>query len=183
MALLLSAVILAATACVLWFLPRNSQRLWKLTIRIPAGILMCASALTLLGFLFRGAMCGRYEFPPILSRDGRLVTQLSEVDCGAVDSFHSSVQLWRNRRGSFMHLFGKQGHSTTIFTVGHDPRLIVVVWKDDRTLLIRYPNDSRYAEEFRCQPEWEGIHIECVGYAPDYTKPVGQMPPVRRWLW
>ncbi len=82
-----------------------------------------------------------------------------------------------------MQLFGKQEQPTIIFTVGHDPRLIDVMWKDDRTLLIRYPNDSRYAEEFRCQPEWEGIHIECVGYAPDYTKPVGELPPVRRWFW
>ena len=35
--------------------------------------------------------------------------------------------------------------------VGHDPRLIDLAWKDDRTLLIRYPNDSRYVEEFRCR--------------------------------
>ena|ERR1019366_8871151 len=139
MALLLFAAILAAAACVLWFLPRNSQRLWKLTIRISAGILMCASALTLLGFLFRGAMCGRYEFPPILS------CRVTEDDI-------------------------------------NQPR-VMSDCKYGHRVLIRYPNDSRYAEEFRCQPEWEGIHIECVGYAPDYTKPVGQMPPVRRWLW
>jgi hypothetical protein len=182
MVLLLIACALAATACLLWYLPRNKGLFWKLTARIPAGILMCASALVLLGFLFRGAMCGRYEFPPVSSSDGQLTAQLREVDCGAVDSFHSSVQLRWNRRSFVTRLFGKQENSTTVFTVGHDPRLIDLAWKDDRTLLIHYPNDSRYVDEFRCQSGWEGVHIECVGYLPD-NKPVGAMPPVQRWLW
>lgn len=183
MVLLLIACVLAAAAGLLWYLPRNKRLLWKLTARILCGVLMCASALVLLGFLFRGAMCGRYELRPVSTRDGQLAAQLSEVDCGAVDSFHSSVQLRWNRRGLITCLFGKRGNSTTVFTVGHDPRLIDLAWKDDRTLVIRYPNDSRYVEEFRCQSEWEGVHIECVGYVPDYSKPVGAMPPVRRWFW
>jgi hypothetical protein len=145
--------------------------------------LMCAAALVLLGFLLGGAMCGCYDFPPVSTRDGQLAARLSEVDCGAVDSFHSSVQLQWNRRGLISRLFGKHGNSTTVFTIGHDPRLIDLRWKDDRTLLIRYPNDSRYFQEFRCQSEWEGVHIVCVGYLPDYRKPVGAMPSVRRWLW
>ena len=70
-----------------------------------------------------------------------------------------------------------------MFTVGHDPRLVDLSWKDDLTLLIRYPNDSRDPTEFRCQPQWEAIHIECVGYSPDYKKPVAKMPPVQRWVW
>jgi hypothetical protein len=144
---------------------------------------MCASLLTLLAFLFRGAMCGRYEFPPISSSDGRLFAQVNEVDCGAVDHFHSSVQLWRDRQGFFGHIFGKRGYSTTVMTVGHDPRLIEVAWKDGRTLIIRYPKDSRYAEEYRCQTKSGDIRIECIGYTPDYIKPVAKMPPVRRWLW
>ncbi len=183
MVLLLIACVLAAAACLLWYLPRNKRLLWKLTARITSAVLMCASALVLLGFLFRGAMCGRYDFPPVTSGDGQLAAQISEVDCGAVDSFHSSVQLRWIRRGLIARLFGKRGNSTTVFTIGHDPRLIDLGWKDDRTLLIRYPNDSRYAAEFRCQSGWEGVHIECVGYVPDYSKPVSAMPSVRRWLW
>ncbi|HZZ39376.1 MAG TPA: hypothetical protein VFE06_09610 [Acidobacteriaceae bacterium] len=50
-------------------------------------------------------------------------------------------------------------------------------------LLIRYPNDSRDPTEFRCQPQWKGIQIECIGYTPDYEKPIAKMPPVQRWLW
>ena len=183
MALLMIGALLAAAAIALWLLPRNSRWRWKLLGRIAAGILMCGSALTLLLFLFGSAMCGRYEFPPISSRDGKLTAEVSEEDCGAVDSFHSSVNLWQDRQGFFMHLFGRRGHLTRVFTVGHDPRLIDLSWKDDRTLLIRYPSDSPYPTEFRCQSQWEGIQIECVGYAPDYGKPVGKMPPVHRGLW
>ncbi len=182
MILLLVAGLLAATAGVLWYLPRNSRSLWKLTARIAAGILICASALPLLVLLFTGAVCGRYEFPPISSRDGKLAAEVGEEDCGAVDSFHSSVQLWQRREGFFAHLLGKRAHAATVFTVGHDPRLIDLSWKDDRTLLIRFPSDSRNPAELWCQSQWEGIQIECVGYAPDYSKPVGKMPPVQR-LW
>jgi hypothetical protein len=182
MALLLVAGLLAATAVALWYFPRNSRRHWKFTARIAAGVLICASALPLLGFLFSNAMCGRYEFPAISSRDGKLTAEVSEEDCGAVDSFHSSVNLWQHRGGFLAHLFGKRAYSTTVFTVGHDPRLIDLSWKDDRTLLIRYPSDSRNPAEFHCQPQSEGIRIECVGYTPDYSKPVGKMPPVQRGL-
>ena len=180
--LLLIASLLVAVGGILWFLPRNSRWRWKLPIRIAAGVFACASALTLLLFLFSGAMCGRYDFPPISSDDGKLTAQVSEEDCGALDSFHSSVQLWRDGRGS-LHLFGKRQHSNTVFAVGHDPRLIELGRKNNRRLLIRYPSDSHNPDEFRCQSEWEGIQIECVGYAPNYSNPVSEMPPVHRWFW
>jgi hypothetical protein len=183
MVLLLVAGVLAAAASSLWYLPRNKRLLLKLTARIPAGVLMCASLLTLLGFLFSEAMCGQYEFPLISSTDGKLFAQVNEVDCGAVDHFHSSVQLWRDRQDFFAHILGKRGHSMTVMTVSHDPRLINLLWKDDRTLLIRYPSDSHYPAEFRCLSQWESIQIECVGYAPDYSRPVGEMLPVHRGLW
>jgi hypothetical protein len=134
-------------------------------------------------FLFGSVMCGKYEFPPIPSKDGKLTAQLSEEDCGATDSFHSSLELWQNRRGFLSHVFGKKRHLTTVFTIGHDPRLIELSWKDNRTLVIRYPSDSPKPDEFRCQSQWERIQIECVGYDPDYRKPVGEMPPVKRGLW
>ena len=188
MVLLLIAGVLAAAAVFLWYLPRNKRPLVKLTARIPAGVLICASFLTLLAFLFplpfRGAICNQYEFPPISSSGGKQFAQVNEVDCGAPDDDHSYVQLWRERRGFFARIFGKRGYPTTIMTVGHDPRLIDVAWQDNRTLIIRYPNDySRYGEEYRCQTKLGDIRIECVGYMPDYSKPLAKMPPVRRWPW
>jgi hypothetical protein len=183
MALPILAGLLVAVAFALWYLTRNSHWHWKLLARIAASVVACSSVLILLLFLLSGAICGRYDFPPVSSADGRRVAQVSEEDCGAVDSFHSSVQLWRDKRGFFAHLLGKREHSTTIFTVGHDPRLLKLEWKDAKTLLIQYPNDSRSASEFRCQAQWDDVQIECIAYTPDYRKPVGEMPPVKRWLW
>ena len=182
MVLLLFTGLSAAVAVALWHLTRKSQRYWKLSARIGAVALTCISALTLLGFLFRGAMCGRYDFPPVSSADGRLIAQVSEVDCGAVDSFHSSVQLWREKQGISAHLFGKREHSMTVFTIGHDPQLLELEWKG-RMLLIHYPNDSRSLDEFRCQSKWDDVQIDCIAYTPDYSKPVAKMPPVTRWFW
>ena len=174
---------LIAAAIALWILPRNCRWPMKLLLRAVTGILMCALVLALLMFVIGEGMCGRCEFPPVSSKDGKFAAKVSEEDCGAVDSFHSSVELWQNRQGISARLFGKHAHSTTIFTVGNDPRLIDLSWKDDRTLLIHYPNDSRYPEEFSCQSKWSGIRIDCVGYIPDYKKSVGEMPPVQRWVW
>ena len=95
MLLLVAGLLLGAIAVGLWHLTRNSRKQWKVLARIGAVALVCISALVLLLFLFSGAMCGRYDFAPVSSPDGGLVAQVSEEDCGAVDSFHSSVQLWR----------------------------------------------------------------------------------------
>jgi len=181
--LLLAAVLLAAIALALWYVTRKCHRYWKLSARVGAVVLACISALTLLLFLFSGAMCGRYDFPPLSSVDGLLIAQVSEEDCGAVDSFHSSIQLWREKRGIAAHLFGKRERLMTVFTIGHDPRLLEIEWKGAKTLLIRYPNDSRSLDEFRCQSRWDDVQIKCIAYPPDYSKPVAEMPPVKRWLW
>lgn len=183
MVLLAICVLLIAAAAALWFLPRDSRWHWKLVSRTTAGILACGSAFTLLLFLFGRVACGRYDFPPVSTRDGKLVAEVTEEDCGAVDSFHSSVDLWYNRQGFFAHLLGKRGHKTTVFTVGNDPRRINISWKDERTLLIRYPSDSPEPGEFSCQSRWDGIQIECVGYLPDYNEAVGNMPPAQRGFW
>jgi len=185
MALLLSAgLLLAAIAAGLWYSTRKSRKYWKLLARIGAVALAFLSALTFFVlFLFSGALCGRYDFPRVSSADGRLIAQVSEKDCGAVDSFHSSVQLWRDRRGLSARLFGKQENSTIVFTIGHDPRLLALEWKGAKKLLIHYPNDSERLAEFRCQSQWDDVQIECIAYTPDYNKPVAQMPPVKRGFW
>jgi hypothetical protein len=184
MALLLSAGLLAATTIAIWHSTRSSRLYWKVSARICAVVLAIVSVLTLLLFLFRGAMCGRYDFPPVSSADGHLMAAVNEEDCGAVDSFHSSVEVWQERQGIVAHLLGKREHSMTVFAVGHDPRLIELEWRDAKTLLIHYPNDFRNAREFRCKSKWGGgVQIECIPFTPNYSKPVAKMPPVKRWFW
>src|SRR5690242_777503 len=112
MALLIAGALLITAAITLSLLPRKSRWRWKLPMRIVAVALMCVSGLTVLMFLFGSAMCGKYEFPPTSSRDGKLTAQLREEDCGATDSFHSSVELWHTRSGLLSHVFGKRRNST-----------------------------------------------------------------------
>jgi hypothetical protein len=179
----LFSIPLAATAVALWYFTRHSRRLWKITARIAAVVLLCASVLPALGLVYLRSWCNRYEFPPIPSRDGSMIAEVNEKDCGAIDSYHSSVYLWQRREGFFAHVFGKRAHLTTVFTSEEDSRFIDLEWKDDRTLLIRYPSGSRPPEGFECESQWRGIRIECVGYEPDYSKPPGKMPPVKTGFW
>jgi hypothetical protein len=153
MVLLVVASVVAAVAIGLWHLTRNSRKQWKVFVRIAAVALMSISTLAVLLFLLGSAMSGHYDFDPVASSDGRLMAQVSEEDCGATDSFHSSVQLWRYKQGILSKLFGKRDHSQTVFTLGHDPRLVKLEWKSVKTLLIHYPDDSRSAGEFRCQSQ------------------------------
>jgi hypothetical protein len=180
---LVAGMLLAVMAFGLWRFSRNRQKLWKSLARATALVLACVSAWLVVLVLLVGAMCGRYDFPPVSSADGFVLARVSERDCGATDSFHSSVQVWRRRQSILANLFGRKGHSTTVFTVGHDPRLVGLEWKESTLLVIRYPNDSRYSEEFRCESRWNDVSIECVAYTPDYSKPVGKMPPVKRCFW
>jgi len=183
MLLLVAALLVAAMAIGLWIVGRRGRGVWKIFAGIGAAVLASGSALLILLFLFTAAMCGRYDFPPVSSADGGLVASVSETDCGAVDSFHSTVQVWRKNRSTLLHPFGGRVYVTTIFTVGHDPRLLDLEWDGPHALVIRYPNDSRYPEEFRCQSQWQDVQIKCVPFVPDYSKPVAKMPPVKRWPW
>ena len=151
MPLLVVALLLAAIAISVWIIGRHRRRVWEIFAGIGAAALASASALLLVLFLFAGAMCGRYDFPPVLSPDGRRMASVSEKDCGATDSFHSAIQLWQYDRASILHPFRGREHVATIFTVGHDPRLLELEWNGPHALIIRYPNDSRSPEEFRCQ--------------------------------
>jgi hypothetical protein len=183
MFLLVAALLLATTAVGMWIIGRHRRRVWKILASIGAAVLASGSALLILLFLFAGTMCGRYDFPPVSSPDGGRVASVSEEDCGAVDSFHSAVQLWQDNRATLLHPFGGRVNLTAVFTVGHDPRLLELEWNGPHALVIRYPNDSRSPEEFRCQSQWEDVQIKCIPFVPDYSKPVAKMPPVKRWTW
>jgi hypothetical protein len=93
---------------------------------------------------------------PVASPNGLSTASVNEQDCGATDSFHSSVQLWQRKLGT-----------ATIFTIGHDPRLLEIQWNGANRLVIRYTSDSSSPKEFRCQSQWGDVQIECISYAPD----------------
>ena len=64
--------------------------------------------------------CAWISTSSLSSSDGKQFSQVNEVDCGALDDYHSSVQLWRERQGFFARIFGKRGYPTTVMTVDHD---------------------------------------------------------------
>jgi hypothetical protein len=183
MFLLAPALLLAGMAIGVWIIGRHRRRLWKIVAGIGAAFLASGSVLLMLLVLFAGAMCGRYDFPPVSSPDESRAASVTEKDCGATDSFHSAIQLWQNHRATLLHPFGGRVDLTTVFTVGHDPRLLELEWNGPNTLIIRYPNDSQSPKEFRCQSQWEDVQITCIPFVPDYSKPVAKMPPVKRWRW
>jgi hypothetical protein len=133
----------------------------------------------MLASLMTGVICGRYDFPEVHAPDGVWAAAVSEEDCGATDSFHSSVQIWSLKR-KFLNPVGS--YARTVFTIGHDPRLVQLEWKGPNVLVIRYPDDSE-RDEFLCRPRWKDVQVQCISYSPSYGKPVAEMPTVKRWFY
>lgn len=178
--LLVVAGVLLAGALALWRFSRRWKTPSKVLTRTGAGALASVSPFLVLLFLFRGLMCGRYDFPGVEAPNGSWVASVNEEDCGAVDSFHSSVQIWQH--GWYTLLTPSERIHRTVFSIEHDPRLLQLEWKGKDLLVIRYPNDSR-SPDFLCRSRWRDVQIECISYTPDYSKPVAKMPSVKRWLY
>jgi hypothetical protein len=70
--------------------------------------------------------------------------------------------------------------SAPLDILGHDPRLLEIQWNGANRLVIPYTSDSSSPNEFRCQSQGGDVQIECISYAPDYSKPAANMPPVKR---
>jgi hypothetical protein len=144
------------------------------------------SPLLLLAFLVTGVMCGRYDFPPVHTPDGDWVAAVSEVDCGAADSFHSFAQIWSSKP-TLLNPFGSRVVGSTVFKIGDAPELIHLEWTTPTRLVVRYPSDSDRPEEFLCRSRWKDVQIECIAYAPRsrYPETLAKPNPKRwfTWLW
>lgn len=177
----MGAMLFAAAGIGLWRSSRRRQRALKVVIRIGALVIASFSPLLLLGFLMTGLICGRYDFPEVHAPNGAWAAAVSEEDCGATDSFHSSVEIWRLKH-EFLNPLGRHVLASRVFTIGHDPRFLQLAWKGPNVLVIRYPADSREPDEFSCRPRWKDIQVQCISYSPSYREPVAEMPPVKRWF-
>ena len=178
----IGAVLLAAAGIGLWRLSRGWKRPLKILTRIGALFIILVSPLLLLAFLMTGAMCGRYDFPSVRAPNGNWVAGVSEIDCGAGDSFHSFVQIWSSQH-TLLNPLGSRVLGSTVFRIGDDPVLVDLEWTEPKVLVIRYPNDSDRPEEFLCQSPWKDVQIECISYAPHYPYPVGNRPNPKRWFY
>jgi hypothetical protein len=119
----IGAILFAAAGTGLWRLSRARKMALKVIIRIVALCILSVVPLLLLGFLFTGAMCGRYDFPSVRAQDGHWVAGVSEVDCGAIDSFHSFVEVWSSRH-TLLNPFSSRLLGTAVFQLGQDPVLV-----------------------------------------------------------
>ena len=179
---LIGAILLALTGIGLWRFSRGRKRPLKIVLRIGALSAILFSPLFLLAFLFSGVVCGRYDFPPIRAPNGYWVAGVSEVDCGAMDSFHSFVQIWSSEHS----LLNTRLLGSTVFKSGNDPVRLNLKWTGPNVLVIEYPNDSARPDEFVCRSRSRNVQIECIPYAPDYRKPGRNRPNPKtwfRWLW
>ena len=112
--------------------------------------------------------------PVALAKSPQFV--FSVVDTTAIIEPHGAVL---RRQGFFAQLFGKRGRSTTLFTVGHDPRLIDLSWKDDRTLLIRYPSDSAILPNFAVNRNGKAFKLSASDMPRTTTSPFAKCHPSR----
>ena len=117
MYLLFAAALLVAGAVGVWINGQRRQRVWRVIAGIGTFILGSGAALFVLAFLLRGLMCGQYDFPAVASPDGDRVASVSEVDCGAIDSFHSTVRL-RRRAASYLAWHMRLPSSRSVTTRG-----------------------------------------------------------------
>jgi hypothetical protein len=174
----IGALLCPAAGIGLWRLSRRWQRPMRVVIRIGALVIASISPLLMLAFLIAGLMCGRYDFPEVHAPNGVWAVAVSEEDCGATDSFHSSVEIWSLNR--FLNPFRSHVFASTVFRIGHDPRLLQLEWKGPNVLVIRY--DPREPDEFFCRPRWKDVQVQCISYSPSYREPVA-MPTVKRWFY
>lgn len=112
--------------------------------------------------------------PVALAKSPQFVFRL--VDTTVIIEPHGAVL---RRQGFFAQLFGKRGQSTTLFTVGHDPRLIDLSWKDDRTPLIRYPSDSAILPNFAVNRNGKAFKLSASDMPRITTSPLAKCHPSR----
>ena len=127
-----------------------------------------------LAFLFAHLMCGEYSFTPRISPDGSMIAQVKEMDCGAVDTFHTRVEL-KNRS-----LFKKK---TDVFYVEDDPLFVEVEWTGPQELTIRYPKPEDAAASANCDRAWQNVQIRCVTYQRNLKTQFPERPEPNRWWW
>jgi hypothetical protein len=101
-----------------------------------------------------------YRFAPTSSPDGNYTGRVTELNAGAMDSFHTSVEV-RSRW---------QIYPDEVFSSTGDPREVEPKWATNSELVIRYasgfPSDPDYPTS--CEQQFKTVKITCepvAGYA------------------
>jgi hypothetical protein len=176
------AIILALAGIGVWRLSARGKRWLRVFTRIGALAAILASAFSMFLFLFSGVMCARYDFPSVRAPNGYWTAAVSEEDCGALDSFHSAVQIW-SAKHALLNPFASRELGKTVFKIGNDPTLLHVQWAGANVLVIQYPNKYSTPDEFLCRSQWKGVRIQCVPYPPVFPARNVPQARIKRWFY
>ena len=176
---LLLTILLACVAFWLLFFGRNLRKLWRIVAYSAAVLLVLAASISMMFFIF-SCMCGRYDYAEIPSPDGEYIARVSEEDCGAMDPFHTRVNLWK--RGTVHG--STHGNGTAVFSSSNAPSFVELKWLGPNSLSILYPDRSSRPGESSCVHEMQSVQIACTPYTADNMRPpVHEKPIMQHWFW
>jgi len=130
---------------------RSRSKLSQIAGTLSGSIIVVLSGCLLL--LYGCGMVLKYRSVPSYSPNGKYMAQVTELDFGAVDMFHTTVELY-----SRWHFFPK-----AVFTSYGDPREVEVRWLSDSQVVIRYASGFRPNQAFpsRCAQHFKTVNITC----------------------
>jgi hypothetical protein len=180
----LASIVLVLIGFFLWKLARKRNWVWKVLAGSGCALLGISSVGLGLWFLFMHLMCGQYVSPEVLSPAGGAVARITEFDCGAMDGFHSSVELRSNQRKLTASGLRKRLFFSEVFAAEQSPTLIGLSWTGEHELLIQYSRlDPHHLASFHCEPSWQEIRINCQAVDTPPTARVLSLSEPYRWLW
>ena len=97
------------------------------------------------------AMVVMYRSSPVVSPDGKHSARITELDAGAMDRFHTKVEL-RSR----WHVY-----PVVVFRSENHPKDVEVRWTDSSHLVVRYAYSAQYDPFARCLSQSSGVTITC----------------------
>lgn len=115
----------------------RAKRVSVILIACVLAIAAIFSSCLCVGFAMSTWVCGDVLGEEAVSPDGRYRVQVHDRECGAMDSFHTSVEIEdRNHRGRFPFVWRRR-HVTILGTNhGLSPYDVRLNWEADRILVI-----------------------------------------------
>jgi len=97
------------------------------------------------------AMTVKFRSTPIVSPDGRHIARITELDEGAMDSFHTTVEV-----RSHWHVYPDE-----VFHSENHPRDVQAKWVNNSELLIRYASPADHNVYADCVTPLHDVKITC----------------------
>jgi len=162
-------VILLAVALGGWKLSRlvrERSRFARIVGRVGGISLVVVSLCVLL--MYSCAMAFEYRSAPVVSPDGKHSARITELNAGAMDSFHTQVELSSRWRVYPVVVFRSENH----------PKDVEVRWGDNSHLMVQYAFSADYNPYAQCSTMANNITITCesrpLGVSPGTTAPASR---------